>query len=289
LTRGSTDTEIFFTALLGLCGVLLLGEALTWLITGANVIEGGPALIARLSLQSAVGPKSSVQPIYVFFVLLPVSLAVLAIGIPFFLRTLLAAVHRTLDASEALGLAAFLVTTGVFAFEALAGRNGLVAVGTAALIGVWQSWNVLAAPGRRIGSRLLGVSGLGLAGFGYYQYRLVQGGGGSLAVAPTLLVLGFFAGCTGLLFVLARALGGAGYAGSGRITACAALVGAAAWCSAPYLRALAGDGASADGLELRVAAFGAVVFIVVAIARELRRAEEPRGGIAGRRGAVSIA
>ena len=97
---------------------------------------------------------------------------------------------------------------------------------------MWQAWNFLAAPGRRLGSRLLGIGGLGLAGFGYYQYQLVHGGAGSVAVAPTLLVLGFFSGATGLAFVLARALGAPGCAGSGRISACVALV---AWVTVDLL------------------------------------------------------
>ena len=79
------DAQIFYVAVLGMAGVLLCGELLAQLVTASASAAYGPALLTRM----AASPQT-VRWIYVFFVLLPACLAVLAIGFPFFLRTLIA-------------------------------------------------------------------------------------------------------------------------------------------------------------------------------------------------------
>jgi hypothetical protein len=270
----ATDAEIFFLALLGMASVLLAGVGLETFIAQSNV--RGPGLIAR------VAPVAWVQPIYVFFILLPTALAVLTIGVPFFLRTLVAAIRRTLGLEPALGLVSLVACAGLLVWELREGQKGLATLTAVAAVAVWQSWRWLAAPGRAVGARLVGTAGLALVGLVYYENAILRGGATSMAIAPTLAVVGFFCAALGVPLMLVRAFGRAVPGSRGRLAAATALIGAALWCAAPFGRNFNSEPGAGDRYELLGTLAAAVLFVAIAVLSEIAR----RGFAEARPGAM---
>jgi hypothetical protein len=264
------DAQIFFTAVLGLALVLLSGELLVQLVTHSNETAYGPALIARV----ASSPRT-VRWIYVFFILLPVFLAVLAIGFPFFLRTLTAAMRNRLRRRELVGLAAMIAVIGVLCAEIWYGSstNGRVALGAAALVGLWQAWSIIGERGGTLGFRVLAVAGLTFLGLAYYEQRHLAGADPSAAIAPTLLVAGFFLTVAGLLIATAAA---SKAGGRGRVLVSVCWLAVGYWSVSPLLRTLAKAGDQADDMEL--ASTGAVggLLLLAGLIREIGRRRELR-------------
>jgi hypothetical protein len=259
----ATDAEIFFLALLGMVSVLLAGEGLEAFIGASNA--RGPGLIAR------VAPVAWVQPIYVFFILLPTALAVLTIGVPFFLRTVVSALRRGLGLIPGLGLGALVACAGLLVWELREGRQGLVTLAAVAGVAIWQSWRWLAAPGRAVGARLVGTAGFALAGLVYYENSILRGGATSMAIAPTFAVVGFFCASIGVPLMLVRALGCRVPGRRGRIAAAMALVAAALWAAAPFSRSLNPTPGAGDNYELVGTMAAALLFVAIAALSELAR------------------
>jgi len=264
-----TDAQIFFVALLGFCLARLSGAFLMWLTMAASA-DPDATLLAR------VAPSSSISPIYLFFVLLPVALAVFAIGIPFLLRTLLAAARRRLTRTEAVGLVlvAAVIVAALVAERWVGGASGILLPACMATIGFWQSWRPLGQHGGMLGLRLLAGAGLSLGLVAYYEAALVSGAEPSIALAPTFVVLAVALGAGGLPLVLASALARAGT--PGWPTALLAWPAAAAWCWTPGLRATAAGPWPADRLELRATIAVAALLVAVWAVAEFRSGRRDR-------------
>ncbi len=259
----ATDAEIFFLALLGMSSVLLAGAGLEAFI--AISAAKGPGLIARAA------PVALVQPIYVFFILLPTALAVLTIGVPFFLRTVVGGFRRAIGWQPGLGLLALLACGGLLFWEQRAGYKGLVTLAVVVAIAIWQSWRWLVAPGRAIGARMVGAAGVSLAGLVYYENAILQGGASSIAIAPTLAVVGFFCASIGVSLMLVRAFGRSVPGSRGRMAAAMALLGAGLWCAAPFGRAFNPAPGAGDRYELMATLAAAFLFVSIAALSELAR------------------
>lgn len=262
------DAQIFFTAMLGLAMVLLCGELLVLLVMQSADAAYGPALLARM----ASSPRT-VRWIYVFFVLLPVSLAVLAIGFPFFLRTLTAALRNRLRKRELLGLTAMLAVVGALGAELWYGGNGALAVGAAALVGLWQAWKSIGENGGALGFRILAIGGLTFLGLAYYEQRHLAGAAPSVAVAPTLLVAGFFLAVTGLVLATASA---SRPGGKGRVLVAACWLAIGYWSVSPLLRTLTAAAEQADGLELASTGATGGLLLLAGLVREVGRRRDAR-------------
>ena len=263
------DAQIFFAAVLGMTGVLLCGELLAALVTGSSGSAYGPALFSRMAATT-----QTVRWIYAFFVLLPASLAVLAIGFPFFLRSFIAALRGRLRRKEMIG---FILMLGAFAgvgFEITRGGDGAIATAAAAVIALWQSGEAIGERGGTIGNRLLMTTGAVLLGLVHYERQVLSGSEPSLAIAPTLLVTAFFFGAAGLLMTTVAALR-RGAKGRGRVFLSWIALGY--WASSPQMRRLAVAAQEADNIEVASTAVAGVLLLVVGIAGELARRKAERG------------
>jgi hypothetical protein len=196
---------------------------------------------------------------------------VLTIGVPFFLRTVVAAIRRTLGLEPALGLVALVACAGLLVWELREGQRGLATLAAIVTIAVWQSWRWLAAPGRAIGARMVGAAGLALAGLVYYENSILCGGATSMAIAPTFAVVGFFCAAIGVPLMLVRAFGRSVPGSRGRLAAAVALVGAALWCAAPFGRNFNPEPGAGDRYELLGTMGAAVLFVAVSLLSEIAR------------------
>ncbi|HIL12791.1 MAG TPA: hypothetical protein EYG16_03875 [Deltaproteobacteria bacterium] len=80
---GSSDTEIFMTAVAGLCMVFVFGGVIFW-----GLKAGGDAA-GYVTLLALIAPVESVRPLYFAFVMFPALVAFLAVGVPVLVRVLL--------------------------------------------------------------------------------------------------------------------------------------------------------------------------------------------------------
>ncbi len=263
------DAQIFYVAVLGMAGVLLCGELLAQLVTASASAAYGPALLTRM----AASPQT-VRWIYVFFVLLPACLAVLAIGFPFFLRTLIAALRRRLRRSEMIGFILMLCAFAGVGFEIMRGGDGVIATSAAAVIALWQSREAIGERGGAIGDRLLMTTGAVLLGLVHYERQVLSGAEPSLAVAPTLLVAAFFFGAAGLLISTVVSFR-RGSKGRGRVILSWIALGY--WATSPQVRRLAVAAQEADNIEVASTAVAGTLLLVIGVAGEFARRKAQRG------------
>jgi len=259
--RRLRDSEIFFAALLALTATLVGSRLLGALVSDAAAVNFPPSLMARF------GPSSTVANFSTFFVLLPVSLIFIAIGIPFALRSVAAAFRRDLERREVVGLLAVFGCLAGLVFEARAGGTGLLAFTATTALAYWQLWPPLAARGRRAAdwaAAIAGGAGLTLA---YYQWTFIGGGELSVFVAPTFLVVAFYACVTAVALALPSAVARPRVAPIGAaLLACAGL----AWLASAQLRDFAAGIEAADRLELAVSSSGAGILLLSGIVGRLR-------------------
>lgn len=258
----ASDSEVFFASVLGVSFVLLLNYMLAGLL--ARSAEGvlGASLLVRTA------PLASVRLLFTFFVLLPSLLAFAGIGIPFFLRTLRAAVRGRLSAGRQLGLVALATCVVGAVAEVRSGRSGVVAVALISLLGLRLGFRAVASIGEAHGFRLQAAAGVTLVALAWYERRVLQGADPGVALAPTVLVVATFLCATSLLTVTVGALCerdrryralGVGWVGN---LACFA---------APLLRGrIANSVTSADRLELAAVVVNAVVLMVLAVLERRR-------------------
>jgi hypothetical protein len=259
----ASDAEIFFTSIFGAGLVLLAGELLFRVLVHGSAGPLGQSLIARAA------PLSSVRPLYAFFVLLPAGLAFLAIGFPFFFRTVSEAARRRLDARGVKALLALGACIAAALIEVRTGGTGLVSVAATAAVGAWQARGALARLGERHGFSCLAAAGAALAGFAWYQWRATGGADPSIAIAPTLLVAAVFFAVVGLATATAAATQRRRRKGRISVTLCWLAV--IAWLAVPLLRApLAGSVAAADQLELGSSIGAGAVLAVIGVIQRLR-------------------
>jgi hypothetical protein len=261
-----SDSQIFFTAVLGMAAVLLT-QFLVIKLVGADVITSGTGAetAAGAPLLARVAKPKTVLLFYAFFVLLPAGLAFLGIGVPFALRTTLAALRGRLTRVELLGLAGIVASGALVALEWYFTTHGLLAIVAAGAVAIWQVWEPLSVAGRRLGFRLAGVAGLALLALAYYENRLLAQGQTSMALAPTALVAAaFFLAAALVLSGVAALRTGA----RGAAAACWLL--AMVWYQAPALAAAATKAGASDRLELGITTAVAAALLLLAALREVR-------------------
>jgi hypothetical protein len=238
----SSDAAIFFASVFALATVLVIGELLFRLLLHTGEGALGAALLARTA------PLSSVRPLYAFFVLLPAGLAFLAIGLPFFMRTLSAAISGRLRGRPRQALLALAVCALSAPIEARFDGTGIMSVVAAGAIGIWQSYRLVGRFGETQGFALLAAAGLLIAGLVAYEVAALGNSEASIAIAPTLLVAVAFFASAGLSATTAAA---AAPRADGRIAVAVAWIGVAALFAAPMLRSrVAASAAGADRFEL---------------------------------------
>lgn len=261
--RRFLDSEIFFAASLGLVAVFCGSAPLRLLVRASSAGSHGPSLLSRLA------PESTVGAFYATFLMLPAAVAFLAIGIPVFARMAFRGMRYGLARSEVLIMVALFASIATIGFGwhlRSAVIAGLVGVAVTCLAGCWP---LLRYYGGVAGFRLIGVSGVFLAGLAVYEYRYVVAGYVSVAVAPTVVVFACFAAVTGLLLVTI----GTRWRGLAQPAAVVLLwAGAALWAVVPAARFLADSPTSADWLELRATTFLAVLFLAAELVVERRQA-----------------
>jgi hypothetical protein len=235
--------------------VLIVGELLFRLLLHGS----GDPLSAPLLARTA--PLTSVRPLYAFFILLPVSLGFLAIGVPFFLRTLSAAARGRIDGRTRQALLAFGVCLLVLIVELNVGGDGLVAMSAVAAVGAWQGRGPVARFGASHGFTLIGVAGVSIAALAWYEARALGEAEPSIAIAPTLLVVSLFLAGAGLVAATANVLEGCT---ESRVALAVAWLAMAAWLGAPLLRSvLLESAAGADRFELAATAAAAIALTAV--------------------------
>jgi hypothetical protein len=258
----SSDAEIFFTSIFGLSAVLLAGELLFRILIRSADGLLGPSLLARTA------PLSSVRPLYAFFVLLPMGLAFLAIGVPFFFRTVRAALRGRLLGPARHALLAIPACALAAVAEVRMGGSGLAAVLAVAAVAAWQAHRTMARFGARHGFALLALAGGTLAGLAWYESAAVAGKEPSIAIAPTLLVAPLFCTTIGLSTAAASALQPRG---RGRFVVAVCSLATAAWLCIPLLRAhLAESSAAGDQLELTSTIGAATALVAFGLLQRMR-------------------
>jgi hypothetical protein len=250
------DSEIFFAALLALAVALTGSRALGMFVAEGASAPFQPSLVVRF------GPATAIANFSTFFVLLPVALAFIAIGIPFALRTVAAAWRRELQTRERNGVVLAIVTVPALLAEARMGGSGLITFTATAALAYWQLWPALVVRGGRLGDWSSAVAGAAALVLAYYEWRFLGGGEPSRFIAPTFLVIAFYAGAAGLALRLpvALALPRAAPVISGVIVAATL-----AWLAAPQLRGHATSVTEADSLEFMIAAISASVLLATGL------------------------
>ena len=243
--------------------MLTAGEMLFRLLLAGAAGQLGAALTSRIA------PLATVRPLYAFFILLPAGLAFLAIGVPFFLRTLISATRGRLGRDDLFGLAALAACVAGLVVEIRVGGRGVATIAAALAIGLWQAAPSYAEIGRRVGFAIIATAGACLAGLAYYESRHLSGAEPSVAIAPTFVLLAFFFALAGLITTTAAALQ---RDGDGRIAAAACWLAALTWMLSPLVRAKAATSAAgADRFELWATLLGAAVLAIAPVMHWLRR------------------
>jgi hypothetical protein len=209
----------------------------------ASVLAVAGAFVSFALLQSiatgleggAIGqlaPKDTLGRLWVFFVLVPALLTLAGVGLPCLARTLVALARGTLARDGVISLAAIATSVGLVGAEAAMRRSGTTAFVLACLLCLWRIGPLLGRIRDTLHGPLLFAASLSVLAFAVYQQRLQGGEAPSVAVAPTLFLISFYATFVGV----GTGLAGTGAAGGGEIARAAAslvwLAAYAAWIAA---------------------------------------------------------
>jgi hypothetical protein len=201
----------------------------------ASVLAVAGAFVSFALLQSiatgleggAIGqlaPKDTLGRLWVFFVLVPALLTLAGVGLP--------CLARTLARDGVISLAAIATIVGLVGAEAAMRRSGTTAFVLACLLCLWRIGPLLGRIRDTLHGPLLFAASLSVLAFAVYQQRLQGGEAPSVAVAPTLFLISFYATFVGV----GTGLAGTGAAGGGEIARAAAslvwLAAYAAWIAA---------------------------------------------------------
>lgn len=257
--RRPTDLEILAAAVAGLVGVLL---GLPLMLDLVSAFADPPSLVSRLA------PAETVRPFWVFFVLLPTSLAFIAIGLPFAFRLVLALFRSRLPAADVGKLAALASCLAAIGWELFSGRSGAWSLTATLVVSAVTARRPLAAFGARGAGWTLVAAGASITVFAYYAHALAEGGEPSVAIAPTFAVAGFVCAATGLLTATIRALCRARVA----LRALAgAWIAAAGWIVSPALAGRGPAGVPPDIFESYVIAGAGVLLAAFGLVLARRR------------------
>ncbi len=230
-----------------------------WLLV--NLVSPGASEDAH-SLVSLLGPPATILPFSVLLIFVPAALAFLAIGVPFALRTAVALARGTLEPGQILGLAGLAGCVAAALVEINQGGKGVVSLAALALVSGVQGRAVLRGGAESVGWRLLATAGLLLLGLAYYEYRYISLAQLSIAVAPTLLLFGFFFASSALVITTAAPYS---RGGGSRLAKLLAWMTAVVWYAAPSLRSLVNSIEAADQLEFFVAVSSAVALLALGL------------------------
>jgi hypothetical protein len=258
----SSDAEVLAAAVLALAGAFATQPLL-------SAVAGGPDLG---TLTAKLAPLQTLDRLWVVFVLVPAVIAFVGIGVPYAFRVLLAAARGRLQRDAAITALALTVAVALVVADLLLARSGIVPLVFVCGVAASRSRLLLARLGARAAPTLLAVAGACLFGLAYYQKSMQAGASTSIAIAPTLLLVSFYAVLTGSLGAMLAGIEPGAREGDGarrrqRAIGGGALAGATAWVLG--LRISYGNFASAAGTELALTV--ALGFALVALAWALRR------------------
>ena len=195
MRRPQSDVDAVLASVLATAGAFASFALLQALTTGLD-----DTLIGRLA------PRDTVARLWVFFVLAPALVVLAGVGFPCLLRTLLALARATLPAESMVSLAAVAVGAGLVLAEAAMRGSGTKSLVLACVLCGWRLFPRASALRDRLYGPLLVTASAALLGFAVYQQRLLAGAPASIAVAPTLFLLAYYATLLGVVLGIAGAL-----------------------------------------------------------------------------------
>jgi len=155
-------------------------------------------------------PRETVGHLWVFFVLVPALLTLAGVGVPSLIRALVALTRGTLARDEIISLGTTTAAIGLVILEASLGGDGVSSVTLVCAVCAWRLIPHMSRISASLHGPLLVGAAISLLGLGVYQQRLHSGDAASVAVAPTLFLVSFYATAVGAAAgVLGAIAGGA--------------------------------------------------------------------------------
>ena len=182
-----SDVDALFTVVFATAGAFA-SFAILQLITAA--LDGTAA--GRLA------PPETLGRLWVCFVLVPAVLALIGIGVPCLFRAAVAYARGALTRQDTVGVVGLAIAAALVVAEAALRRNGAASLTAVCAICSWRLLPRARALGDRVLGPLLAIASAAMLGFGIYQRRLLAGEPASVAVAPTLFLIVFYASVVGI-------------------------------------------------------------------------------------------
>ncbi len=249
----SSDADVLAAAVLALAGAFATQPLL-------RAIAGGPDL---QTLTARLAPLQTLDRLWVVFVLIPAAIAFVGIGVPYAFRVVLAAARGQLGRDPAITTLALAVSVALVIADLFLARSGIVPLLLTCGVAASRARALLARLALRAAPTLFAVAGVCLFGLAYYQRTMQAGASISIAIAPTLVLVSFYAALTGSFAAL---LGGSAGGRRHRAIGGAALVVSTLWVVASRI-AYGSIASAADAEVLFTIALG---LALVAFAGALR-------------------
>jgi len=230
-----SDVDAFVGTVLATVGAFVSFAVLQ---SVAQTLDG--TMLGRLA------PAQTLGRLWVFFVLAPALLSLVGVGFPCLLRTTASVARGTIAREGVISLALVAVGLLSVAVEAAMQRSGIVALSGLCVLCLWRLSPRASALSRRLVFPLLVSASGALLGYAAYHYRLTAGLAASVAVAPTLFLVAFYATVIGVVIATLSAIS------RHRSTAVVALV----WLATYTAWLAAGDRWGAASTFLASAALG---------------------------------
>jgi hypothetical protein len=146
---------------------------------------------------SRIAPPDTIGHLWVFFVLVPSLLLLVGVGVPSVIRALVALARGALTRYEINSLVMTAVAVALVVLEAGLRRSGATSLTLLCAVCAWRLISHMGTVGTRLQLPLLVGAAVSLLGLGVYQQRLHAGDPASVAVAPTLFLVSFYATAVG--------------------------------------------------------------------------------------------
>jgi hypothetical protein len=244
---GSSDTEIFMTAVAGLCMVFVFGGVIF------EGLKAGGDTAGYVTLLALMAPVESVRPLYFAFVMLPALVAFLAVGVPVLVRILLRI--KQAQARDRAFLLALALCCLLLYVDGAAGNASLLGLLLALGIGLRGGSRTI----RRLATKLAGglclLTASSLALLTWMGAGVQAGAPPGVAVLPTLVML--------TCFLLLLSMVSAALAQRGPLASLAATL---LWCTALawYSLAVTGTELLAAAVDMQAAAGLVMIFVLLA-------------------------
>jgi len=244
---GSSDTEIFMTAVAGLCMVFVFGGIIF------EGLKAGGDTSGYVTLLALIAPVESVRPLYFAFVMLPALVAFLAVGVPVLVRILLRI--RQAQAGDRAFLFALALCCLLLYVDGAAGNASLLGQLLALGIGLRGGSRTIKRLATKLAGGLCLLTASSLALLIWMGARVQAGAPPGVAVLPTLVML--------TCFLLLLSMVSAALAQRGRLASLAAIL---LWCAALgwYPLAVTGTELLAAAVDMQAAAGLVVIFVLLA-------------------------